>query len=192
MFESAKSLSLLSFISSAAAATCKGGEALWALALAIVSVSAMSVVVSIDEKIRTGPALSPTHPLQQAHGYKRNGTTTLFWLAENPGVIMHFTAASCSWLNMVEICFGIISRQCLKRGEFGSVNELEETMDRYIQNYNQDAKPFTRTKSAEYLLRLSDGRSISADRAPAVSCEIAEGCHWRLERLPAGRPASSG
>ncbi len=45
-----------------------------------------AVVVSIDEKTqiqalsRTGPdqPLSPTHPLQQTHDYKRNGTTTLF------------------------------------------------------------------------------------------------------------------
>uniref|UniRef100_UPI00047AB998 transposase n=1 Tax=Arthrobacter sp. H20 TaxID=1267981 RepID=UPI00047AB998 len=76
----------------------------------------------------------------------------LDWLAGNPRVTMHFTPTSCSWLNMVEIFFGIITRQCLKRGEFSSVKELEETMDRYIENYNQDAKPFTWTKSAEYLL----------------------------------------
>ncbi|MET3175628.1 UNVERIFIED_ORG: hypothetical protein ABIB52_003495 [Arthrobacter sp. UYCu721] len=143
--------------------------------------------------------MSPTHPLQQTHDYKRNGTTTLFaalevltgklsanafypkhtvadahpgvelhvicdnyathkhqnvkdWLAENQRVRLHFTPTSCSWLNMVEIFFGIITRQCLKRGAFSSVKELEETMERYIENYNQDAKPFTWTKSAEYLL----------------------------------------
>ena len=176
-----------------------------------------AVVVSIDEKTqiqalsRTGPdqPLSPTHPLQQTHDYKRNGTTTLFaalevltgklsanafypkhtniefvdflgrvadahpgvelhvicdnyathkhqnvkdWLAENRRVSMHFTPTSCSWLNMVEIFFGIITRQCLKRGAFSSVKELEETMERYIANYNQDAKPFTWTKSVDYLL----------------------------------------
>lgn len=176
-----------------------------------------AVVVSIDEKTqiqalsRTSPGqpLSPTHPQQQTHDYKRNGTTTLFaalevltgklsanafypkhtnvefvdfldqvahahpavelhvicdnyathkhqnvkkWLAENPRVTMHFTPTSCSWLNMVEIFFGIITRQCLKRGTFSSITDLEETMKRYIDNYNQNAKPFTWTKSAEYLL----------------------------------------
>ncbi|MHA7277960.1 transposase [Arthrobacter sp. Hz1] len=74
------------------------------------------------------------------------------WLAENPRVSMHFTPTSCSWLNMVEIFFGIITRQCLKRGEFSSIKDLEDTMERYIENYNQDAKPFTWTKSTEYLL----------------------------------------
>jgi hypothetical protein len=59
---------------------------------------------------------------------------------------------------MVEIFFGIITRQCLKRGEFNSVEQLEETMERYIANYNQDAKPFTWTKSAEYLLGKMKGK----------------------------------
>ncbi len=65
------------------------------------------------------------------------------WLAVNPPVSMHFTATSCSWLNMVEIFFGIITRQCLKRGTFPSMKELEESMKRYTENYNKDAKPFT-------------------------------------------------
>ena len=71
------------------------------------------------------------------------------WLAKNPRVTLHFTPTSCSWLNMVEIFFGIITRQCLKRGTFSSVKDLEETMERYIENYNQDAKPFTWPKQAE-------------------------------------------
>lgn len=29
---------------------------------------------------------------------------------------------------------------------------VKETLERYIENYNQDVKPFTWTKSAEYLL----------------------------------------
>ncbi|WAH96206.1 hypothetical protein [Arthrobacter sp. MMS18-M83] len=55
-------------------------------------------------------------------------------------------------VNIVGIFFGDITRQCLKRGAFSSVKELEETMERYIENYNQDAKPFTWTKSSDHLL----------------------------------------
>ncbi|MCO4238696.1 hypothetical protein [Pseudarthrobacter raffinosi] len=40
------------------------------------------------------------------------------------------TPTSCSRLNMVEIFFGIITRQCLKRGAFSSVTELGESMER--------------------------------------------------------------
>src|SRR3954453_20367656 len=38
------------------------------------------------------------------------------WLAKNPRVIMHFTPTSGSWLNLVEIFFGIITRQAIRRG----------------------------------------------------------------------------
>ena len=37
---------------------------------------------------------------------------------------MHFTPTSGSWLNMVEIFFGIITRQAIRRGTFTSVNDL--------------------------------------------------------------------
>ena len=40
------------------------------------------------------------------------------WLARNPRVTMHFTPTSGSWLNMVEIFFGIITRQAIRRGTF--------------------------------------------------------------------------
>ena len=38
------------------------------------------------------------------------------WLAKNPRITMHFTPTSGSWLNMVEIFFGIITRQAIRRG----------------------------------------------------------------------------
>ena len=40
------------------------------------------------------------------------------WLAKNPRITMHFTPTSGSWLNMVEIFFGIITRQAIRRGTF--------------------------------------------------------------------------
>ena len=43
------------------------------------------------------------------------------WLARNPRITLHFTPTSGSWLNMVEIFFGIITRQAIRRGTFSSV-----------------------------------------------------------------------
>ncbi len=37
-------------------------------------------------------------------------------LARNPRITMHFTPTSGSWLNMVGIFFGIITRQAIRRG----------------------------------------------------------------------------
>jgi transposase len=46
------------------------------------------------------------------------------WLAANPNVTFHFTPTGSSWLNMIEIWFGIITRQAIRRGTFTSVNAL--------------------------------------------------------------------
>jgi transposase len=46
------------------------------------------------------------------------------WLAANPRVQVHFTPTSASWMNMVEIWFGIIEPQAIHRGSFGSVKDL--------------------------------------------------------------------
>ena len=40
------------------------------------------------------------------------------WLAANPRIHVHFTPTSGSWLNMVEVWFGIIERQAIHRGSF--------------------------------------------------------------------------
>ncbi|MEV8518158.1 IS630 family transposase, partial [Dactylosporangium sp. NPDC051484] len=46
------------------------------------------------------------------------------WLAANPNVTFHFTPTGSSWLNMIEIWFGLITRQSIRRGTFTSVNAL--------------------------------------------------------------------
>ncbi len=46
------------------------------------------------------------------------------WLAANPRVQVHFTSTSGSWLNLVEVWFGIIERQAIHHGTFRSVRDL--------------------------------------------------------------------
>jgi transposase len=43
-----------------------------------------------------------------------------------------YTPKHCSWLNQVEIWFGILSRRLLKRGEFKSTAELKERILKFI------------------------------------------------------------
>ena len=47
------------------------------------------------------------------------------WLAGNPRFRVHFTPASASWLNLVEVWFGIIKRQALHRTDIASVPQLK-------------------------------------------------------------------
>ena len=74
------------------------------------------------------------------------------WLAENPRITLHFTPTSCSWLNTVEIFFGIITRQAIRRGTFRSVKDLTAAIGRFIDAYNQRCQPFAWTKDADELI----------------------------------------
>jgi transposase len=76
------------------------------------------------------------------------------WLArpENQRITLHFTPTGCSWLNMVEIFFGIITRQAIRRGTFTSVEALTTAIGQFIDAYNDRCHPFTWTKDADELL----------------------------------------
>ena len=76
----------------------------------------------------------------------------LAWLARNPRITLHFTPTSGSWLNMVEIFFGIITRQAIRRGTFRNVKDLTNAIGRFIDAYNQRCQPFTWTKDADELI----------------------------------------
>jgi hypothetical protein len=52
-----------------------------------------------------------------------------------------FTPKHCSWLNQIEIWFSGLSRLVLRRGNFNSVDMLEEKILNYIAYYNQTAEP---------------------------------------------------
>lgn len=64
---------------------------------------------------------------------------------------MHFTPTGCSWLNLVEVFFGIITRQAIRRGTFTSVPDLVGAIQIFIDAYNERCKPFTWTKTAEQI-----------------------------------------
>jgi len=54
-----------------------------------------------------------------------------------------YTPKHCSWLNQIEIWFGILSRRLLKRGQFKSTEELKERILKFIEFFNETlAKPF--------------------------------------------------
>ena len=74
------------------------------------------------------------------------------WLAKNPRITLHFTPTSGSWLNLVEVFFGIITRQAIRRGSFASVRELKDAIATFIEGWNDRCHPFTWTKTADEIL----------------------------------------
>ncbi|HEV2390753.1 MAG TPA: IS630 family transposase [Verrucomicrobiae bacterium] len=64
------------------------------------------------------------------------------WLFQHPNVHFHFTPTSASWLNQVEIWFGILSRKALRGLSARSTVELRQAIEAFIKAYAQHAKPF--------------------------------------------------
>ena len=74
------------------------------------------------------------------------------WLAANPRIHLHFTPTSGSWLNLVEVWFGIIERQAIHRGNFPSVHDLMIKIRSFINGWNDRCQPFVWTKTADQIL----------------------------------------
>ena len=63
-----------------------------------------------------------------------------------------YTPKHASWLNQVEIWFSVLSRRCLKRGNFRSVKDLREQILSFIEYQNRtQAKPYKWTYSGRPL-----------------------------------------
>ena len=75
------------------------------------------------------------------------------WL-QNSGkrITVYFTPFHGSWLNLVEIWFGILKRHCLNEMDFASVEQLREWILQFIETWNTGmAHPFNWTYTAEGL-----------------------------------------
>jgi len=112
-----------------------------------------------QEFLRFLKKVAAAHPGVQLHIVADNYATHKHpevrkWLAlpENQRITLHFTPTSCSWLNMVEIFFGIITRQAIRRGTFRSVKDLTAAIGAFIDAYNDRCTPFAWIKDADELL----------------------------------------
>lgn len=74
------------------------------------------------------------------------------WLLRHPRFALHFTPTSASWLNQVERFFAEITRKQIRRGTYTSVPDLERTIREYIENHNENPKPFVWTATADLIL----------------------------------------
>ena len=84
------------------------------------------------------------------------------WLADNPRVRVHFTPTSASWMNLVEVWFGIIERQAIRRGTYRSVRDLNTKIRAFIDGWNDRCHPFVWTKTAEEILTKANRQNTSA------------------------------
>jgi len=83
------------------------------------------------------------------------------WLAANPRIHVHFTPTSGSWLNLVEVWFGIIEKQAIHRGTFSSIKDLNAKIRAFIDGWNDRCHPFVWTKTAEEILKKANRQTTS-------------------------------
>lgn len=74
------------------------------------------------------------------------------WLAKRPHYHLHFTPTGASWINLVERFFALLTQRQIRRGVHRSTRELEQAIRHYLNIYNQTAKPFAWTKTADQIL----------------------------------------
>jgi transposase len=113
--------------------------------------------------------VAKAHPRRKLHVVADNYAThkhpaVQAWLARNPRVTMHFTPTSGSWLNLVEVFFGIITRQAIRRGTFTSVKDLIAAISTFIDAWNERCEPFVWTTTADEILTKANRQPTSNTR----------------------------
>jgi transposase len=74
------------------------------------------------------------------------------WLARHPRFHLPVTPTRASWLNMVERFFRDLTVNRLRRGIFRDVIELVTAIEDYVDDHNENPKPFIWTTAATDIL----------------------------------------
>jgi transposase len=120
-----------------------------------------------EEFLKFLKQVAKAYPRRQLHivcdNYAtHNHPTVRAWLAKNRRITLHFTPTSGSWLNMVEIFFGIITRQAIRRGTFTSVKDLIGAIGIFIDSWNERCEPFVWTKTADQIIPRATRRKTTS------------------------------
>ena len=100
--------------------------------------------------------LLTAYPHQDLHVIVDNGSShcsqqTRAWVARQPSLHLVSTPTHASWLNQIEIFFGILTRKVIRRGVFKSRRDLVQRLLTFIDAYNTAARPFQWTYSGNPL-----------------------------------------
>lgn len=93
----------------------------------------------MDDVVKDIPKEQEIHVILDNYAtHKRNDA----WLLLHPNVFFHYTPTSASWLNQVEIWFGILSRKALKGASFRNTEALRKAIEDFSEVYHENARPF--------------------------------------------------
>ncbi len=75
------------------------------------------------------------------------------WFGRHPRFKLHFTPKGASWLNMVEIWLGILTKKQIRRNSFRNVYDVIKAINEFVETYQDNPRPFVWTVKAEELIR---------------------------------------
>jgi transposase len=78
------------------------------------------------------------------HSDSKQGSFITDWnRAQRNRFVFHYTPTHGSWLNQVELWFGVVSRRVLRHGNFRSPDDLVRAIEAFIQTWNRsEGHPF--------------------------------------------------
>lgn len=75
-----------------------------------------------------------------------------FLVNPDKSIVFHYTPKHASWMNQIEIWFGILMKKVIKRGNFNSKEDLKKKLQEFIEYFNKSlAKPFKWTYRGKVL-----------------------------------------
>lgn len=83
------------------------------------------------------------------------------WRADHPRVSVHCARTDRSWLTAVGACFGIATRQAIRRGIYAGADDLEVALRAYIDADCGGVNSFTWSKNRQQGLELLNRKSIN-------------------------------
>ena len=71
----------------------------------------------------------------------------------NRRIVFHYTPKHASWMNQIEIWFGILMKKVIRRGNFVSQQDLKNKIQNFMDYFNETmAKPFKWTYKGKALI----------------------------------------
>ena len=97
------------------------------------------------------PQTLPLHLVMDNYGTHKKPEVQA-WLKKHPRFRLHFVPTSSSWLNLVERWFAELTRDCVRRGSFYSMEDLKKAIQEFLDSWNENPKPFVWTATIESIL----------------------------------------